>query len=95
MTTEKSLSSLELVSRVDSWPYFSRDAEAYRKQMKNYYYFMIEGFEKPFGYAYSDFVKETTWSSVWSLDHEKRILKLHSPNDFEQRTQHSVIWCRK
>ena len=55
--------------------------------MANYYYFMIEGFQKPFGYAHFDFVKEMTWSRVWSVDHEKRILTLHSPNDFQQRTQ--------
>lgn len=55
--------------------------------MANYYYFMIEGFQKPFGYAHFAFVKEMTWSSDWSVDHEKRVLKLHSPSDFQRRTQ--------
>ena len=55
--------------------------------MTNYYYFVIEGFEKPFGYVCSDFVEEMTRSSVWPVDHEKHVLKLHSPNDFQQRTR--------
>ena len=53
--------------------------------MTNYYYFVIQGFEKPFGYVRSDLVEQMTWSSVWSVDHEKHVLKLHSTNDFQQR----------
>lgn len=35
----------------------------------------------------SDFIEEMSWSSVWSLDHEKQVFKLHSPTDFQQRTR--------
>ena len=55
--------------------------------MSQFYYFMIEGFSRPFGYAHSDFVKAMRWPSGWSVDHEQRLLTLHAPQDFQKRTK--------
>ena len=54
--------------------------------MSDFYYFVIEGYDKPFGYVHSSFVREMPWPSCWSLDHEKRLLSLLSPPDFQERT---------
>ncbi|KAK0506919.1 hypothetical protein JMJ35_010619 [Cladonia borealis] len=56
--------------------------------MSDFYYFMIEGHEKPFGYVHSSFIAAMMpWSNLWSLNHKKRFLTLHSfPNDVQSRT---------
>lgn len=55
--------------------------------MPHFYYFIIEGFPKPFGYAHSNFVNAMTWPSSWSVDHVQRLLTLNSPQDFRKRTK--------
>ena len=75
------------VEQYDSWPYFQRDPVEYKKTMSQFYYFMIEGFAKPFGYAHSDFVEAMPWPNGWAVKHEQRFLILQSPRDFHQRTK--------
>ena len=59
--------------------------------MDEFYYFMVEGYEEPFGYVHSSFVTAMKpWpATYWSLDHEKRllILLLSHANDFRARTK--------
>ena len=76
-----------LLTRVTSWPYYVQDPEAYREKMSEFYCFMIEGYEKPFGYVHSSFIVAIMPGYFWSLDHRKRFLTLHSfPNDVQSRT---------
>lgn len=103
MTSEKRLSNLEFVGRVDRYilqyqcPFKISDLElqlailfmrcrGVQEAHDEILLLHDRGFEKPFGYAHSDIIKEMTWSNVWCVDHEKRILKLLSPDDFQQRT---------
>lgn len=44
------------------WPYYAADPEAYKAWMQNYWYFMIEGLQKPLGYVHASFVESVTWS---------------------------------
>ena len=55
--------------------------------MSEFYYFMIDGFEGPFGYVHSSFIQAMPWPRWWSLDHAHRLLTLKSAHDFEQRTK--------
>ena len=80
-----------LLTRVTSWPYYVQDPEAYKEKMSEFYYFMIEGYEKPFGYVHSSFVSAMQlleyWTRYWSLDHEGRFLTLlYLLNAFKSRT---------
>ncbi|PMD24757.1 hypothetical protein NA56DRAFT_668695 [Hyaloscypha hepaticicola] len=43
MAGNKLFSNLELVARVDSWPYYNEDPERYKEFMSDYYYFLVEG----------------------------------------------------
>ncbi|KAI0472345.1 NUDIX hydrolase domain-like protein [Xylaria cf. heliscus] len=89
---QQTLSNIELVRRVDSWPYFSKDPEAYRRHMQDYHYFLIEGYDDPFGYVHNDFVAHMDWPGCWKIDPERRFLSLttgglSSVSDFETRTR--------
>lgn len=55
--------------------------------MSSYYYFLIEGYKAPFGYAHNKFVQKMAWPEYWKVDHEKRMLTLTSAADFHQRTK--------
>ncbi|KXX73543.1 Thiamine pyrophosphokinase [Madurella mycetomatis] len=48
--SSKSFSRLALVNLVDTWPYYQQNPAAYKARVQDYYYFMIEGYPKPFGY---------------------------------------------
>ncbi|KAJ8131267.1 hypothetical protein O1611_g2356 [Lasiodiplodia mahajangana] len=88
MSSEKRFSNLELVERVDRWPYFSKDPDAYRQHMLNYYYFFVEGFKQPLGYMYHSFVKQMPWPKFWAIDHEKRTVTLNTGKaDFDGRNK--------
>ena len=54
--------------------------------MSEFYYFMIAGHDKPFGYVHSSFIQAMPWPPCWSLDHEQRFLTLRSPRNFQERT---------
>lgn len=55
--------------------------------MQSYYYFMIEGFAKPFGYIHLDCVRQLEWPEFWKVDAENRFVTLTSGNDFNTRTR--------
>ncbi|KAK0624771.1 NUDIX hydrolase domain-like protein [Bombardia bombarda] len=78
---------LQLVERVDSWPYFTKDPEAYRRHMLDYHYFLIEGYDRPFGYVHSHFISEVSWPEYWKIDAEKRFLTLTTGTDFDTRSR--------
>jgi hypothetical protein len=44
--------------------------------MKDFYYFMIQRYTKPFGHMHHEFDDSMNWSSCWTIDHEKRLLIL-------------------
>ncbi|KAF8865666.1 thiamine pyrophosphokinase-related protein [Acephala macrosclerotiorum] len=69
-----------------NWPYFQQDPESYRLFMEDYYYFMIDGYKGPFGYAHKILVEAIEWPEYWHLDHEKRVLTLTVQGGFSERT---------
>lgn len=70
-----------------SWPYFTKDPAAYRQHMLDYHYFLVEGYDKPFGYVHNHFVDQMEWPECWVLDRDKRFLTLTSGSDFDTRTR--------
>ncbi|KAI0116469.1 NUDIX hydrolase domain-like protein [Nemania sp. FL0031] len=87
MSPQIPYSNLELVERVDLWPYFSKDPEAYKRHMLNYYYFFVEGFKQPLGYMHYSFVERMPWPKFWDIDREKRTLTLKTATDFAGRNK--------
>ncbi|KAH7091336.1 hypothetical protein FB567DRAFT_567718 [Paraphoma chrysanthemicola] len=85
MTGEANFSNLELVARIDSWPYFQRDPDVYRKHMMSYYYFSITRFDKPFGYAHYSIIPKVSWEESWRIDKEHRLLIFEGGNNFDER----------
>ncbi|KAI1331491.1 NUDIX hydrolase domain-like protein [Xylariaceae sp. FL0255] len=84
---QRTLSNLGLVEKVDS-----KGPETYRRQMQDYHYFLIEGYDEPFGYIHNDFVNNLDWHECWKIDPERRFLSLTtgrrpSSGDFETRTR--------
>ncbi|KAF2251846.1 hypothetical protein BU26DRAFT_590150 [Trematosphaeria pertusa] len=70
---------------VSRWPYFQRSPEAYLTHMKEYFYFMIEGYAQPFGYMLESKAKQISWPSFWTVDTEKRLVILAHGSGIEQR----------
>ncbi|KAK7707567.1 hypothetical protein SLS64_007086 [Diaporthe eres] len=87
MAKDGPFTNLQLVDRVDVWPYFTKDPGQYKKFMEPYFYFMIEGFTKPFGYIHRGFVRQLEWPDFWVINADKRFVTLTSGNDFNTRTQ--------
>lgn len=54
--------------------------------MQDYHYFLIEGYDKPFGYVHNHFVEGIEWPDYWKIDAEKRFLTLTTGSDFETRS---------
>ncbi|MCJ1388978.1 hypothetical protein MMC18_001830 [Xylographa bjoerkii] len=65
----------------------TRDVEKHRTHMLTYYYFLIEGYQAPFGYVHELSVQKMPWPQYWKIDHKNRFLTLTSAHDFEQRTK--------
>ncbi|KAK0711871.1 hypothetical protein B0H67DRAFT_685408 [Lasiosphaeris hirsuta] len=63
-------SNLQLVEQVDSWPYFTKDPDAYKKHMLGYHYFFIQGYSQPFGYVHNRFVSAMEWPEYCRLMNE-------------------------
>jgi len=64
--------------------------------MSNFYYFLIEGYNAPFGYVPSSVVMAVSWPpSCWDLDHKHRFLKLICEGGFEGRTRCVMSTLRK
>jgi len=79
--------NLQLVNRVDLWPYSTDDLTTYKKHMQAYYYFFIEGYEKPFGYMHNSIVAQMIWPEYWNVDHEQRFVTLTGAGNFAKRTE--------
>ncbi|KAI3342365.1 hypothetical protein F4824DRAFT_495307 [Ustulina deusta] len=62
---QQALSNLEL-------PYISRDPGAYRRHMQDYHYFLIEGYDDPFGYIHHGFMAHMDWPECWEVDPERQ-----------------------
>jgi isopentenyldiphosphate isomerase len=54
--------------------------------MEDYYYFMVDGYKAPLGYAHKSFVEAIEWQEYWHLDHERRLLILTIQGSFNERT---------
>jgi isopentenyldiphosphate isomerase len=55
--------------------------------MTKYYYFMIQGFPKPFGYVHSSIIPKVSWGEDWKIDEERRILTFNGGETFTERCQ--------
>jgi isopentenyldiphosphate isomerase len=55
--------------------------------MENYHYFLIEGYEKPFGYIHNSIVEQMIWPDYWDIDRAKRFVTLTSASNFAERTK--------
>lgn len=55
--------------------------------MLGYHYFLIRGYDKPFGYVHNRFIEQINWPDYWKMDPEKRILTLISAPDFQTRSR--------
>jgi isopentenyldiphosphate isomerase len=55
--------------------------------MQDYYYFLIDGYDKPFGYVHKRFISGIPWPEYWKIDHDKRFLTLTTGSDFATRRQ--------
>lgn len=77
-----------------SWPYLQDDPSTYKAFLENYYYFVIEGYERPFGYVHLTTVRSLSWTSAWDVDHDRRFVTLQGAQTFEERTEimHEVLW---
>ncbi|KAJ4328053.1 hypothetical protein N0V84_001421 [Fusarium piperis] len=70
-------SSLELIDKVDAWPYYQQDPDAYRQHMSDYFYFFVVGVKEPLGYVHRDSVQGMVFPpDFWHVDHENRFLTL-------------------
>ncbi|KAI1124631.1 NUDIX hydrolase domain-like protein [Nemania abortiva] len=94
MIASQEQSFLPVITKIDSFPYYQRDPAAYKKFMKSYYYFMIQGYEAPFGYIHSSIFKEATWPECWLIDHEGRTVTLTGAGTFEERSRlvNDTLW---
>ena len=55
--------------------------------MLDYYYFMIEGYSRPFGYIHKSILEAFPLSSDWSLDKDQRFLTMVGAKSFEERSR--------
>jgi isopentenyldiphosphate isomerase len=55
--------------------------------MQDYFYFMIEGYPKPFGYMHKSILQGLSLSPSWKVDNEHRLLTMVQANSFQERTQ--------
>lgn len=78
------LSLKELTS--PRWPYYQHDPGAYRTWMQEYYYFMIDGYPKPFGYMHKSILDGLKLSSSWRVDTKQRMLTM-AHGSFQERTE--------
>jgi 8-oxo-dGTP pyrophosphatase MutT (NUDIX family) len=54
--------------------------------MEDFYYFMVAGYARPFGYMHSDFLDGMTWSSEWRIERDDHSITL-LPTHAESRTK--------
>ena len=69
------------------WPYYQQNPAAYKKWMRDYHYFMIEGYPKPFGYMHKSILQGLSLSPNWKVNHEQRLLTMVQASSFQERTQ--------
>jgi 8-oxo-dGTP pyrophosphatase MutT (NUDIX family) len=55
--------------------------------MQRFWYFMIEGFDRPFGYIHESNFQNISWPSPhWSINKQQRLLTLTTPDDNDGRS---------
>lgn len=86
MIEEPGRSYLPLIDRIDAFPYYQHDPKKYKESMKSYYYFMIDGYPKPFGYVHASRVESVIWPSYWQVDRDSRFLTLTGAGTFKLRS---------
>lgn len=62
--------------------------------MTEYYYFLIKGYEKPFGYIHKSIFDQIDWSEYWHVDTENRFLTLLEADSVEERSRRvqETLW---
>ncbi|KAH8751115.1 hypothetical protein F5883DRAFT_212066 [Diaporthe sp. PMI_573] len=85
--SSKVFSGLALVKLVDTWPYYPKNPAVYKAWMQDYYYFMIEGYPKPFGYMHKSILPGLNLSPSWKVNSEQRLLAMVQTDSFQERTQ--------
>lgn len=55
--------------------------------MKDYYYFMIEGYPKPFGYMHKSILDGLDLSTSWKVNGERRLVTMVQASSFKERTE--------
>ena len=55
--------------------------------MQDYYYFMIEGYPKPFGYMHKSVLQGLNLSPSWKVNSERRLVTMVRTRSFQERTQ--------
>jgi hypothetical protein len=53
--------------------------------MESYYYFLVDGFPKPFGYIHSSTVPNVAWGEHWTIDQDQRLAIFHGGDTFDER----------
>ncbi|KAF2813344.1 uncharacterized protein BDZ99DRAFT_507344 [Mytilinidion resinicola] len=53
--------------------------------MADYYYFIIEGYEQPFGYIRKSKVEQIVWPDYWKTNHDDKLITLNSGSGIEDR----------
>ncbi|KAI0481580.1 NUDIX hydrolase domain-like protein [Xylaria cf. heliscus] len=85
--SKKHRSSYDIVSTVDTWPYYEDDPTAYRERMQDFFAFMIDGIAHPVGLIHIIVIEALPWPQCWSVDKDRRRITLHCPGSFEARTK--------
>lgn len=68
------------------WPYFQKDPDKYRRHMEHYFYFLIDGYKRPFGYVHASTIPKVSWGEHWVIDEKRRILTFNGGNSISERS---------
>ncbi|TAQ85571.1 hypothetical protein B7494_g6123 [Chlorociboria aeruginascens] len=62
--------------------------------MEDYYYFMIQGYQAPFGYVHTSIFKDAIWPNSWLIDNENCTITLVGADTFEERSMlvNDTLW---
>jgi hypothetical protein len=59
----------------------------YKAWMADYYYFMIQGYPRPFGYMHKSILSGLNLPSAWIINYSERLLTMNHAESFHDRTQ--------
>ncbi len=63
--------------------------------MSGYYYFMVEGRNKPMGYVHHSTLEDLYLPADWDVNHEERLLTLSGKDGFKERTSAILATLRR